>query len=179
MAIKAKWIRLDERLNAIDYLLRTSEFINKTKQDKIYWKWVCLGLHGAIYGFSICACQNSDGSSVVQKNRDGNDELISFGMALKRCQNHSFVSCPLALTSEQVTAIEKIKGIFRDQFVHFQPKGWSIEIHGFPQLAIHCLEVIRQLAFQVKGRPIFNTYQEKKIKSIIHNSLYDLKALKL
>ena len=30
------------------------------------WKWVCIALHGALYGFGICAIKGTDDSSVLE-----------------------------------------------------------------------------------------------------------------
>lgn len=60
-----------------------------------------------------------------------------------------------------------MKNIFRDEFVHFKPKGWSIETHDFPIITLDCLEVIRFLGIQAYNGYGYNQIKQRKVKSIV------------
>jgi hypothetical protein len=182
--IYAKWIRFTEEDNALDYLDKAAFYISQTEKDKKSWKWVILSLHGALYGFAICAIKGTNPDRVTYTNKKGKVMLISFNQALNRCQDHQWMrqfvhSKTLKLNKDQKWSIDKLKKEFRNKFEHYQPLAWSIEIHGMPQIAIHVLDVIRFLA--IDSGNIFPSSQnkQKKIKSLIFQSKKVLKRTKL
>ncbi len=63
---KETWWRLDEKNNALDYLEMSVRSLMEVEQTPWAWKWVCIALHGAIYGFGICAIKGTDDSSVLE-----------------------------------------------------------------------------------------------------------------
>jgi len=87
--IRAKCLRLSEETNALDYLEQVYHYIRQTKTNVIAWKWVILTLHGALYGFAICACKGTNPDNVTQENvtQGSVKKLISFDKVLKRCQD--------------------------------------------------------------------------------------------
>lgn len=248
--VKAKFLRVTEEINALDFLEKAGRFIIETENNSIAWKWVILSLHGALYGFAICACKGTSPERVIdfkrkskishaleilpheietkgfpqnvkinydpQKKRvifkgvmsddvrrllvglSKNDlyqeainkiyleshRLISFGEAIKRCQDPSWMqmtimSRPLQFSNEQKESIEVLKHLLRNNFEHYIPKVWSIEIHGMPQIAIDLLDVIRFLAVETGNYILLNSTQIRKIKSIVYQSKRFLKQSKL
>ena len=73
--IRAKWLRLTEKTNALDYLEKAYDFIRQTETSVLAWKWVILALHGALYGFAICACQRANRYNVAFKTKKGKEQL--------------------------------------------------------------------------------------------------------
>jgi hypothetical protein len=70
--IKPKWLRFTEETNALDYLEKAYFFIRETEYNRTAWKWVILSLHGALYGFAICALKGTNPERVTdfkQKNK--------------------------------------------------------------------------------------------------------------
>lgn len=59
-------LRINELDNAIDYLEKAS-FYYKNRDDKYWFKWLTISLHGALYGFGVCAVQGSSASLRVLK----------------------------------------------------------------------------------------------------------------
>lgn len=177
---KEKWLRLSEEKNAIDYLGKAAFFIKSVSENYNDWKWVIIGLHGALYGFAIAACRGTDSRSVVTKR----GRLISFWQALKRCQDPNNMkmlihSKHLILTENQKESIEAFKSVFRNEFEHFKPKGWSIEIHGMPEIAIDVLEVIRFLALETNTYVHLNEDDRNLVEQLIENSIVVLKNSEL
>lgn len=177
---KEIWLRLCEEINAVDYLEKASIFIKSVSKNCNDWKWVIIGLHGALYGFTIAACRGTDSRSVLTKK----GQLINFWKALKKCQdpNHMKMlthSKHLILTEKQKESIEVLKSEFRNEFEHFKPKGWSIEIHGMPEIAIDVLEVIRFLALETNTYVHLEEDSRKLVEQLIGNSIAILKDSKL
>lgn len=188
--IKAKWLRIEEHTNALDYLEKVFHFLKEIDQNYYSWKWVMLSLHGAMYGFAFSACRGTNSDSVIRKTKRGS-RLIDFNSALSLCQDLNWMRYAmslkvLVLSHSQKQSIDKMKNFFRDEFVHFKPKGWSIEIHDFPIIALNCLDVIRFLVVDTYNPFRLGTTKVKKAKSLIHqnkklikNSLLYLETVKL
>jgi len=170
--ITPKYLRLTEEINALDYLEKFYFFLSQTNSDIMAWKWVIIALHGALYGFAICACKGSSFKNVLNKRIKRKNHLITFDKALELCQDTNFMHMkkPLKLTPQQNESVQKLSKLLRDEFVHYVPKNWSIEIHGFPQIVLDVLEIIEFLLINSGIWSSFNEIQKKKIKSIISQS---------
>ena len=181
---KAQFIRLTEETNALDYLRQAGEHIKRTEEDPTAWKWVVLCLHSALYGFAICTVHGTDYDRVTYQTKSGKKKLIGFDEALKRAQDpqwmtQTVLSKTLILTDDQRRSIMILKKRFRDNFEHFIPKSWSIEIHGFPQIAMDVLQVIKFLALETGNYVLFNQTHRRDVKSIVFNAMRTLKNSQL
>jgi hypothetical protein len=184
LRIRSKWLRLTEETNALDYLEKAVRFIHETEENRLAWKWVVLALHGALYGFAICACQGTNYENVTIRNRRGELRLISFGKALERCQDPRFMrmligSQPLTLSDSQKESIRQLKNELRNKMEHYVPSGWSIEIHGMPQIAIDFLDIIRFLAVDTRTYIHLNKAQKKRIRTWVFQTKKFLRDTKL
>jgi hypothetical protein len=183
-SIKPKWLRLTEEINALDYLEQAYYYIQQTEKNDIAWKWVVITLHGALYGFAICACKGTNKANVTFKTKSGKEKLIDFDDALKCCQDQDLMKTifggkHLQLSNEQNISIKMLKQDFRNYFEHYIPAGWSIEIHGMPEMTINVLNVIRFLAINTGTCIHFNSTQKRKIKSLVFQSKRILKQSQL
>jgi hypothetical protein len=184
MEARAIWLRFEVETNAIDYLVRAGEFIEQAQSNKKAWKWVILALHGALYGFAISACRGTDTDIVAPVTRRGHQRLISFDEALKKCQDAEWMGTmyhgyPLVLTDGQKDSIKRLKQTLRNNFEHYVPRGWSIEIHGMPTISMDVLDVIRFLAVETFRYQNLNLSQRRKIKSVVFQSKRTLKKSQL
>ncbi|MEE8432765.1 MAG: hypothetical protein V3S16_16065 [Candidatus Desulfatibia sp.] len=173
--IQEKWLRFTAETNALDFLERAGEFIQQTESDIKAWKWVILSLHGALYGFAICACRSTDYENIIHRTKKGVERLISFDDALRICQDSEWMGTlgggkPLEPTESQQYSIKMLKKSLRNNFEHYIPKGWSIEIHGLPIIAIDILDIIRFLSVETFRYQHLNQSQRRRIKSIIFQS---------
>jgi hypothetical protein len=180
----ARYIRLTEETNALDYLKQAGEHIERTEEDSSAWKWVVLCLHSALYGFAICTVHGTDYDRVTYIAKSGQKKLIGFDEALKRAQDpnwmiQTMMSKPLKITDDQRRSILILKKEFRDKFEHFIPKSWSIEIHGFPQIAMDVLQVIRFLALDTGNYVLFNQTHRRNVRSIVFKAMRTLKNSRL
>jgi len=180
----SKVIILSGEKNALDCLEQAYHYIRQTETNVIAWKWVVLTLHGALYGFAICACKGTNPGNVTFKTKKGVEKLISFDEVLERCQdpnwmNMTVMSKPLQLSEQQKESIRKLKHSLRNNFEHYRPGIWSIEIYGMPKIAIDVLEVIRFLALDTGNYIYLTQAQKKRVKSIVFQSKRILKRSQL
>jgi len=169
MKIKERFLRLSEEENSFDYLKKAYNYILETEKDVTAWKWVIVSLYDALYGFAICALKGTNPDRVTYQTKKGEVRLISFDEALKRCQDSSWMrmttlSKHLQLSNQQEKSIRQLQKTFRNNFVHYIPKGWSIEIHGMPKIAIDVLEIVRFLALDTGNYVNLNKAQRRRAK---------------
>ena len=63
---KETWWHIDEKNNALDYLEMSVRSLMEVERTPWAWKWVCIALHGALYGFGVCALQGTNYESVIE-----------------------------------------------------------------------------------------------------------------
>lgn len=143
-----RYVQFTATSNALDYLHRACKYIHETERNPLSWKWVVIAMHGALYGFAVCALKGTNPDRVRMRGKSGQvrNTLIDFDDALKRCQEPEQMYpanvMPIVLSPGQSRSIRILKDELRNNFAHLIPKAWSIEIHGMPRIAIDCLEVI-------------------------------------
>lgn len=58
-------LRTDELDNAIDYLEKAAFYFNN-RDDNYWFKWLMISLHGALYGFGVCAVKGISNERVLE-----------------------------------------------------------------------------------------------------------------
>ena len=174
--IEGKYLSLSEEVNALDFLEKANDFIKIVDKHPIAWKWIVISLHGALYSFAICACKGTNPDNVTTKK--GN-KLISIQKALERCQNPKTMkmlihSKHLILTQQQEESIKILVNILRNNFEHYKPKLWSIELHGMPRIAMDVLDVIHFLALETNTYVDLDESQIRQVETLISESKHIL-----
>ncbi|MDD4795978.1 MAG: hypothetical protein PHG03_05440 [Bacilli bacterium] len=180
-AVKNKYLEITEEVNALDFLEKAYFFISQNKIKTINWKWISIALHGALYGFAICMLKGTNYERVINES---NNRLISFDEAIKRCQRPKYVkmttiSKELVLNHKQRESIRILKDLLRNNFIHYIPSNWSIEIHGCPNVAIDILSIIKFLALKSGNYLSLSDAQKKKVEFYTDNGILILKNNKL
>lgn len=133
------------------------------------WKWLILSLHSALQG--ACVCHLTTTAEPVGALTDKNTRqwleffeasrnnsnlnppdafLAPLPELLRRVAQHgsagggpSYGNIPL--TDTEIRDLNFIHGTFRNQFVHFAPMSWSVEISGLLQLIPVITRIIRSI----------------------------------
>jgi hypothetical protein len=171
MTKQEDWVSFTEESNALDYLRKTVEFAKRVETALEDWKWVVLSLYGALYGFMICALKGTNPDNVAY-TKGQQKRLISFGEALKRCQNPVYMSMMdssriLNMSQTQKRSLGLIQEEFRDAFAHYQPRLWAIELHGMPEIVMDGLDVVRFLGVEASNYAHFNADDRKQIDALV------------
>jgi len=155
IATASEYLTVTEEQNALDYLEKAVAFIRSAKARSIEWKWVILATHAALYGFMICALKGTNPDNVCT-NKSGKSKLIDFPTAFAWCQDDddsrkciSGFTQPLKVTEVERQAVERVHSEFRNEFEHYQPKLWSIELAGLPEIIGHVLDVVRMVSLEM------------------------------
>lgn len=169
-----RWLRLNLLDNSVDNLEMTKYFL-ESLPGPIRWKWAIIALHQTLYGFAVCATKQTDSSWSLKKPGNPSSQLISIWVALKRAQDPEWIKSriwnPLVLSEDERNSINKIIKNFRNEFEHFGPGSYSIEISGMPMLFLHVTRVIEHLALRTNNI----IYSEKEVQK---NVEFELRSLR-
>lgn len=154
------------RTNEFDEVLSSMAMVSETAErahESIYqWKWLIIALHNALQGLMVLALRNGNGllclkdrdaAAWLQAYREERDlpdgQLDTFLNLYKKIKSDRllFFSHSRSFPAEPHNdkAIKMLNHL-RNEFIHFTPKGWSLQILGLPDMALHCLEVATFLA---------------------------------
>ncbi len=178
--INRKYIHFSEETNALDFLEQAYFYISDVEKTPRNWKWIIISLHGSLYGFAVCAVQGTNSETVTYKTKSGQRRLVSFEDIIKWVQDKNrmtwtIASKELSLNADQKKSIDMLSKQFRNSFEHYTPMSWSIEIHGFPQMTMDILDIIRFLALDTGNYLHLNVSQRRQLKSLIYQSKRSLK----
>ncbi len=157
----------NELENAIDYLEQTAVFYNN-KEKNHRFKWVCISLHGALYGFAVSNLRGTDYNRVLVKGdkhfQDRN--LLGIGIILKLCKQEDMLTNEngkvLVLNKYQDAAIVRLTD-FRNYFSHFKPSVYGITI-PIEEIVKPVLEVIYFLAIESKNVLYHSRSQRERVQ---------------
>jgi hypothetical protein len=179
-----RYLELTEESNALDYLEKAATFLRSAERNPMDWKWVILALFGALYGFMICALKGTNLDNVLLAKKKGGPRLIDFAEAFRRCKdpawmNMTVYSKVLQLSSRQEESLSQIRELLRNNFEHYQPCNWSIELHGMPQIAIDALDVIRFLSLEAGNYTRLAAQDRTRIEELVAGSQAFLRGTQL
>ncbi len=163
---KEDWISFNGETNAVDDLEKACWFLKRTKENPRNWKWVILCTYSSLYEFAICALKGTTYMRVVEKKKNGEESLVDFQTALRRCQQDEFMkmtieSRTLKLTPLEQQSITRLRTEFRNNFIHYVPIIWAIEIHLISKTIYDSLGIIRFLALESGNYVHLSTLQKK------------------
>ena len=160
-----KYLETDEATEVFVTLTALSDFLQRSSNDVYYWKWVFIALHNAVQGAMVVALRRSDGFGPIQEKieRKWHEEYQKTGKSLpiderllRFLELYEKIKTPGMLQNATIKcysppggqdrAMTKLNDI-RNEFIHFTPKGWSLELTGAPEL---CLEVVDVIDFLTK-----------------------------
>jgi len=161
---EGNWLTTDVCEEAVAAVEMTAEMAKRLPQDKYAWKWVVLSLHDALQGFMVLALSQGNGLlASTEKSREkwleayrkgekfGDERLDSFPNLYKKIKSEAMIayvnSGRFEPSETQDWAVNKLNEL-RNNFVHFLPRTWMIEISGLPQICLDCLGIIQFLAWE-------------------------------
>ena len=130
----------------------------------MWWKWSIIGLHSVVQAFMVLALERGNGIAAMSEQcakawleayhkgerlpKERMDTFPSLYKKIKSSDVEGYVdSRKFKASAEHDYAMEKLNEL-RNEFVHFMPKSWAIELSGLPDVCLRSLEVARFLAFE-------------------------------
>jgi hypothetical protein len=166
----ANWLTTDEAndvAGSIRHALRSGTFIS---QDPQSWKWVALALHSALQGACVChltttaapigaltKSNTEEWLAYFEESRTNSDAkppqtrlkaLPDLLKAVREARSAGDRSNEegIVVSDKDLNWLRYFHDVVRNQFVHFEPMGWSLEVSGIPGIASLTSRIINDIA---------------------------------
>ena len=186
-----RWIQIDEAedvVGSLRHVIRTAQFVG---EDQLAWKWVVLALHSALQGACVCHLTSTAAPVGAVTERNAAEWLAYFEDSRSnpnaRAPKTDLMGLPdllaavrkpysagdrsnaagVELSDSELSWLRRFHEVFRNQFVHFEPIGWSIEVSGIPEIAklvVRIIEDIMQIGWACRNQ---NVEQREEMKCIL------------
>lgn len=160
------WIRTNEAedvASSLRHAMRTAQF---TDSDPLAWKWVALAIHSALQGACVCHLTTTAAPIGAVTPRNAGEWLQYFEHSrtdpaakppltqimglldlLKATRKpHSAGGggndSGIPIRDAELAWLRRFHEQVRNQFIHFEPMSWSLEVSGLPQLAALSARII-------------------------------------
>lgn len=167
--MKQCWVRSDEAEDVAGSLRHALHCAAFAGDDPQAWKWVALALHAALQGACVCHLTTTAAPVGAVTKRNAGEWLSYFEEArtnpeakppktylmglpelLKAIRKpHSAGdrsnAAGIALSAAELGWLGRFHETVRNQFVHFEPMGWSLDISGLPDLGALIARIIREI----------------------------------
>ena len=163
-----EWLSTNESVETVSDFEMFSEQIKRAMDETHCWKWAIIALHSGLQGMMVLALKGSNGLNVLSdenkkqwlkwhnsdqcdKARPRDLRLASFLELYKRIKSdkmNMYVQSrkfpPSATHDRSVGLLNNI----RNDFIHFTPKVWGLELGGLPDIALDCVKIAEFLAWE-------------------------------
>lgn len=156
----------EDVLCSIRHAIRVSQFLD---DDPLAWKWVFLALHSALQGACVCHLSTTAEPIGAVTRRNAREQIEYFQKT--RTDRHveppdtylmhlpdllKAVRRPLSaggpsnevhilISDTELRWLTHLHENIRNQFVHFEPLRWSIDVSGIPRFANMTARIIGQI----------------------------------
>lgn len=158
------YLRIDERTDVLLSLRQCDLALRLAGRSPGNWKWAILALHNALQGALVCHLSGSaqlgaltaksisewlswyggDRSLPPPKERLAETKEL-FARLSAENKRYEQAGPIIPVGTDQVRAFQRLHTL-RNDFQHFTPKGWSLEIAGLPEIFLGVLDVIKAIA---------------------------------
>jgi len=162
------YLRTNEEAEAAEALHMASKLADELERNITSWRWVIVALHNAVQGFMVLSLRHGNGLMALSDesykewmeayNNDelppASEKLDSYPNLYKKVKskeigtiggNKNFVP-----SGTQGKSIKKLNE-FRNEFIHFTPKSWSLEVNGLPRICSDCVSFIEFLGWETEN----------------------------
>ena len=153
----------DEQHDVLISLKEVMHQLRNVNQNVFAWKWAIIALASTLNGALTCLLTGSAGIGALEQNnarktlsalqqgselRFPNPYLANPLELLERAVNLSDrierAGSVLDLSISQKESFEKLFN-FRNQFIHFKPQGWVIDMRGMSQIFLSNMEIVEYI----------------------------------
>ncbi len=190
-------LETDQFQETVLALQLTSEQLSNlaTTGNLHFWTWVIVCLHSALQGFMVLALRGTNNINVLTEDcakewlaayerGEGHypeqklEKFLNLYKRVKSERMNMYVnSQSLKPSGTQGRSVKKLNA-FRNDIIHFVPKGWVIEVSGLPQIVDDCLNIIWFLAFECGNIFWQEQEQETLTKVFLERSKQSISRIK-
>ena len=154
--------KIDEQSDVLISLREVLHQLGQVADNINCWKWAVIAMASALNGALTCnltgtmqigALKEETAKKTILALQHGSTvalprpwlasplDLLKRAAGTKRLER---AGPPLVLENHQVTRFKKLF-YFRDEFLHFKPVSWSIEVSGMPIIFKGMIQIIHQI----------------------------------
>jgi len=153
---------------SIRHVLRCAKLVSSDPQA---WKWGLLTLHSALQGACVCHLTGTAAplgavtranaekwTKYFEDSRDNPDakppktELMTLPDLLKAVRKPGSAGSHISngggrieISDKEINWLKRLHDEIRNQFIHFQPMSWSIDVSGVPEFARTVARIIKDI----------------------------------
>lgn len=147
----------NEHEEAVLALEFTTRAVQALGSNGYLWRWVIVGMHNALQGLMVLALRGGNGLAVLpdataeewlKAHREGTkrpieqlDSFLNLYRKIKSGKMQFFVHSRRFVPSGSQGRSMKLLNRLRNDFVHFLPNSWSLDLTGLPGMCLDCLDV--------------------------------------
>lgn len=154
MEPSSKYLRTDDLRELVEALRKVAGELESARTDSYAWKWAIFAMQNAVQSAIVVAISGTDQLGALtekvarawlkayESNQTDYPEpwLASFLELYDRMKART----GFPATAEIDADIKRIVSL-RNDFMHFTPKGWSIQLAGLPRIFENALLVVEHL----------------------------------
>ncbi|RJG25327.1 hypothetical protein [Paenibacillus thiaminolyticus] len=188
------YLRTDERSEAYNALIKTIQFLDETNEETYNWKWFLISLHNCLQAFMVLALKGSSSLSVMKphharkwlnsyetNNRYHKVKMDHFINLFEKIQSDvmmKYTDSKIFASTEQIsTSIHELNEL-RNNFIHYMPKGWSLNISGLPSLGLDVVGILRFLVNESGNIDFFEVDRKQYTEQLIEELSRKLTQMK-
>ncbi len=159
------WLITDGAVETVSAFDVFAEETQKLSTDPYRWKWAIISLHSGLQGMMVLALQGSHGLHVlceedadrwIEAHEKGGpypgdlklDSFLSLYKKIKGDKMLKYINSQKFVPKATQGGSIKILNHLRNQYVHFTPRLWALDLLGLPAMAIDCLSIAEFLAWE-------------------------------
>lgn len=157
MSHSNEYLHADEVRELVDALRKVADDLQAAEMDAYAWKWAIIAMQNAVQSSIVAAISGTDQLGALTKKAArqwreayGNDRadypeprLARFLELYERAKTQT----GFPRTPEIDADIQRLVK-FRNDFIHFTPKGWAIQLAGLPRILGNALAVVEHLGWK-------------------------------
>ncbi|MES2096781.1 MAG: hypothetical protein V4459_08460 [Pseudomonadota bacterium] len=164
------WVQTDEAEDVAGSLRHALRATAWTADDPQAWKWVALALHSALQGACVCHLTMTMAPVGAVTERNAGEWLTYFEASRSdpgaRAPKTYLMALPdllkairkpnsagdrsndagIAISDAEIAWLRRFHDTVRNQFTHFEPMAWSLEVSGVPAIAALVARIVGEIA---------------------------------
>ena len=187
------WLHTDTQKEAFKSLEKLDEILSLIPTDVYQWKWALIVLHNCAQAFMVLALEGTNQVEVVKNRKEYaeclnklsqgeemDDEMkkklsstqldyfLNLYSKIKDTNNTPFLwrKNEFQSTDEQDDAMALLNE-YRNEFIHFSPGSWGIELSGIPRICASAMDVIRFMINNGNFMYQFSDAEKVRIQDLI------------
>ena len=156
--MRPSYLRTDEREDLISSLKLVDLSCQQLAADLQYWKWTLVGVHSSLqaamvfhlsFGNDLLVARPKDAERWLEAyhgDEDYPDMHMDYFMDLySKTKSEEVLGFRITIDEHQDDSVRRLLNL-RNDFIHFMPKGWSIQLAGLPRICLDALDVVSRIA---------------------------------